>query len=407
MMHEGVERETYFQWLSQAAPDVQLHHLMAGHWISSAIHVAAELKLADRLAAGPQSSTVLAQQTQTQPQALYRLLRTLASVGLFTEVEPGSFALTELGGLLTTDHPRSMRALTRYGSSWMQWQRCGALQRAVETGGSVDREVLGMSGSEYRNHHPEERAIFNEAMVSLVRQVVDAVVRAYDFSRFQTLVDVGGGYGALLSAILRSTPGLRGVLFDRPEVAEGATRHLAAAGVLDRCAVVGGDMFAEIPQGGDAYMFSRVIHDRGVAQLPSRDRAGRDAGVGRGGDPTRGCAGLRQADRSHHAGRFRRAGAHRGRVSRAVYCCRLRARGGDSHRVSHEHHHRRPASSTRGLTRRTPRKPRVWDLRESAQFPTGVKEALAMCAPGAPAAPLSPVPQMDGQKVVATGRGMV
>jgi hypothetical protein len=261
MMHEGVERETYFQSLSQAAPDVQLHYLMAGHWIASAIHVAAELKLADLLAAGPQSSTALAQQTQTQPQALYRLLRTLASVGLFTEVEPGVFALTELGGLLKTDHPRSMRALTRYGSSWMQWQRCGALQRAVETGGSVDREVLGMSGSEYRNHHPEERAIFHEAMVSLVRQVVDAVVRAYDFSRFQTLVDVGGGYGALLSAILCSTPGLRGVLFDRPEAAEGASRHLAAAGVLDRCAVVGGDMFAEIPQGGDAYMFSRVIHD--------------------------------------------------------------------------------------------------------------------------------------------------
>lgn len=260
-MPEGVESETYFQWLSQAAPHVQLNHLMAGYRISAAIHVAAELKLADLLAAGPQTSAALAQQTQTHPQALYRLLRTLASVGLFTEGEPGSFALTALGMLLKTDHPLSMRALTRNACGRTQWQCFGALRRAVETGGSVEREVLGMSGREYRNQHPEERETFNEAMISLVRQVVDAVVRAYDFSPFQTLVDVGGGYGAMLSAILHSTPGLRGVLFDLPEVAEGATRHLAAAGVLDRCEVVGGDMFAEIPRGGDAYVFSRVIHD--------------------------------------------------------------------------------------------------------------------------------------------------
>jgi predicted O-methyltransferase YrrM len=261
MMPEGVESATYLQWLSQAAPDVQLYHLISGYWISAALGVAAELNLADLLAAGLRPSAALAQQTQTHPQALYRLLRTLASVGLFTEVEPGAFALTALGTLLRTDHPRSMRALTRYTCGRMQWQRFGALRRAVETGGSVDREVLGMSGREYRNQHPEERELIDKAMVSIVRQVGDAVVRAYDFARFQTLVDVGGGYGALLSAILTRAPHLHAVLFDRPEVAEGAKRHLAAAGVLDRCEVVGGDMFAAIPRGGDAYMFSRVIHD--------------------------------------------------------------------------------------------------------------------------------------------------
>jgi SAM-dependent methyltransferase len=259
MMREGVERETYFQWLSQAAPHVQLHHLMAGYQISAAIHVAAELKLADLLAAGPQSSAALAQQTQTP--AMYRLLRTLASVGLFTEIEPGAFELSTLGVLLRTDHPLSMRALMRYGSGWMQWQRFGALQRVIETGGSVDREVLGMSGREYWHHHPEARAIFDEAMVSNVRQVGDAVVRAYDFSRFQTLVDVGGGYGALLSTILTRTPPLRAVLFDRPEVMPGARAHLESAGVLARCQVVGGDFFHGVPQGGDAYLLSRVIHD--------------------------------------------------------------------------------------------------------------------------------------------------
>jgi hypothetical protein len=260
-MPEGVESETYFQWLSQAAPDVQFQHLMSGYRISAAMNVAAELNLADLIAAGQQTSAALAQQTQTHPQAMYRLLRTLASVGLFTEVEPGSFELTALGVLLRTDHPLSMRALTRNATGRSQWQLFGALRRAIETGGPISREVLGMSGWEYRNHHPEEREIFDEAMVSLVRQVVDAVVRAYDFSRFQTLVDVGGGYGALLSAILTRTPQLRAVLFDQPEVMPGARTHLESAGVLARCQVVGGDFFQGVPPGGDAYLFSRVIHD--------------------------------------------------------------------------------------------------------------------------------------------------
>jgi ubiquinone/menaquinone biosynthesis C-methylase UbiE len=118
----------------------------------------------------------------------------------------------------------------------------------------------------YWAEHPEARAIFDVAMRSTAVQVLDAVVRAYDFSPFHTVIDVGGGYGAMLSAILNITPRLRGVLFDRPEVAEGATRHLAAAGVLDRCEVVGGDMFAAIPSGGDVYVFSRVIHDRDDAR---------------------------------------------------------------------------------------------------------------------------------------------
>src|SRR5262249_31278334 len=156
-MHEQAGSGTYFQWLSQAAPHVQLHQLMAGYWVSAAINVAAELKLADLIAAGQQTSAALAQETQTHPQALYRLLRTLASVGLLTEVEPGSFELTALGMLLESDHPMSMRALTRYTCSHMQWQRFRALRRAVQTGGSVDREVLGMSGREYWNQHPEER----------------------------------------------------------------------------------------------------------------------------------------------------------------------------------------------------------------------------------------------------------
>ncbi len=260
-MREGVERETYFQWLSQAAPDVQLHHLMSGYWISAAIGVAAELNLADLLADGPHVSSDLARMTGTDSSALYRLLRTLASVGLFTEVEPGHFALTEMGALLRADHPKSLHGLTRYNCGETQWRRFGALRQSIETGQSVDLHVFGVRMRTYWADHPEARAIFDVAMRSTAVQVVDAVVKAYDFAPFHTVVDVGGGYGALLSAVLTITPGLRGVLFDRPEVVEGATSSLASAGVLDRCEVVGGDMFAEIPGGGDAYVFSRVIHD--------------------------------------------------------------------------------------------------------------------------------------------------
>jgi ubiquinone/menaquinone biosynthesis C-methylase UbiE len=260
-MHEGVESKTYLQWLSQAAPDVQLHHLMSGYWISAALGVAAELNLEDLMANGSRASTDLARMTGTNPSALYRLLRTLASVGLFTEVEPEHFALTEMGDLLRTDHPKSLHGLTRYNCGETQWRRFGALRQSINTGQSVDLQVFGVRMRTYWAEHPEARAIFDVAMRSIAVQVLDAVVSAYDFSPFHTVVDVGGGYGALLSAILTRTPGLRGVLFDRPEVVEGAKSSLASAGVLDRCEVVGGDMFVEIPRGGDAYVCSRVIHD--------------------------------------------------------------------------------------------------------------------------------------------------
>jgi O-methyltransferase domain/Dimerisation domain len=253
--------DTYFRWLSQAALDVQLHHLMSGYWISAAIGVTTELGIADLLADGPHASTDLATATGSHPTALYRLLRTLASVGLFSEVEPGCFALTEMGAPLRKDHPKSLHGLTRYNCGEPQWRRFGALRHSIETGQSVDLHVFGVRMRTYWTEHPEEREIFDVAMRSTAIQVLDSVVSAYDFSPFHTVVDVGGGYGALLSAILNITPGLRGVLFDRPEVVERTKPYLASAGVLDRCEVAGGDMFTEIPRGGDAYLFSRVIHD--------------------------------------------------------------------------------------------------------------------------------------------------
>jgi hypothetical protein len=217
--------DAYFQQLSQAAPGERLQHLIAGFWVSAAIGVAAELGLADLLADGPHASTGLATATGTHPSALYRL------------------------------------ALTRYACGDRQWRLFGDLRHSVETGQPAQLHVFGVSIRAYWGQHPEERAIFDAAMRNLTAQVMGAVVSAYDFSQFRTVVDVGGGNGALLAAILGGTPGLRGILLDLPEVPEGAKPHLAAAGVLDRCEVMGGDMFTAVPGGGDAYVLSRVIHD--------------------------------------------------------------------------------------------------------------------------------------------------
>jgi SAM-dependent methyltransferase len=253
--------ETYFGKLSRASPGTQLQHLIAGYWVSQAIAVAAQLGLADLLAGGPKPSTELAEATGTHPRALYRLLRALASVGVFTEVEPGTFGLTPMAELLRSDAAVSLRGMAVYVRGEEHWRTWGQLGYSVRSGQSAFKHLFGMDPWAYRERHPEANAAFNAFMTSLVTQVADAVAEAYDFSGSRTVVDVGGSHGALLVAILRANPGLRGVLFDLPHVAEGAEGRLGAAGLLERCEVVGGDMFEGVPVGGDIYILSRVIHD--------------------------------------------------------------------------------------------------------------------------------------------------
>lgn len=269
--------EAYFESLSQASPSIQLQHLISGHWIAQAIGVAADLGVADLLANGPKSSAELAQATGSNPRALYRLLRALASVGVFTEVELKRFGLTPMAEPLRVDAPTSIRdrALQMCGDvSWRTW---GQLAYSVRTGRPAFKHVHGMDPWEYRAQNPESDAKFNASMTSLVTQVAKAVADAYDFSGLHTIVDVGGSHGALLITILRSNPGLHAVLFDLPNVVEGAREPLRAAGVLERCDIVGGDMFKEVPGGGDAYVLSRVIHDwdddRAVEPLANCRRA--------------------------------------------------------------------------------------------------------------------------------------
>jgi hypothetical protein len=263
--------QTYFEWLSQASPSVQLQQLISGHWIAQAIAVAAELGIADLLAEGPRSSDDVAQAAGCHAGALYRLLRALASLGVFTEVEPKRFGLTPMAEVLRADAPASLRSRAIHICSDVPWRTWGQLGYSVRTGQSAFEHVFGMDTWEYRARNPEVNARFNTSETSIVTQVANAVACAYDFSRLGRLIDVGGSHGALLIAILSVNPELCAVLFDQPHVVEGAREPLVAAGLLERCEIVGGDMFKGVPAGGDAYVLSRVIHgwddDRSVVIL--------------------------------------------------------------------------------------------------------------------------------------------
>jgi len=228
--------------------------------VSQAIHVAATLGIADLLKDGPRSADDLAEATGTHAPTLYRLLRALASVGMFIETD-GRFGLTPLAEYLRTDAPGSLRAWAMQIGQQYLWRSWGHLLHSVRTGEPAFPELYGTTAWEYRTAHPEEDAVFNAAMTALSAGVAEAVVRSYDFSGIDVLVDVGGGEGALLATILRSNPTLRGILFDQPHVIATAGALLERTGVADRCEVAAGDFFEAVPGGADAYLLKSIIHD--------------------------------------------------------------------------------------------------------------------------------------------------
>lgn len=239
---------------------VELLHMMTGYWISQGIYIAAKLRIADHLAAGPVHYEDLAQKTDTHALSLYRALRALASVGIFAETNAGQFALTPMAGLLQSNAPNSMRALAEmYGSE--QYRAWGDLLHSVRTGKPAFDRQFGMDVFEYFSQNAEAGAVFNEAMTNWTAQASAAVAATYDFSKVGSIVDVGGNQGTLIATILRLYPAARGVLFDRPHVVKTAQNELAKAGVDDRCTILGGDFFTSVPSGGDAYMLSYVLHD--------------------------------------------------------------------------------------------------------------------------------------------------
>ena len=245
---------------AQQAPEVELTELLLGYQRTQLLYVAAKLGLADLLAAGPQPVEALATATGTHAPSLYRLLRALASLGVFAEQDDGRFALTPLAALLQSQTPSSLRAMVLAHGEDMNrvW---GELLFSVQTGQTAFEQVYGLSNWEYRRRHPEVNARFNAVMAGYARQTAAGVVAHYPFPENGVVIDIGGGTGTLLAAILRQYPGLQGVLFDQPHVVAEATSVLGAAGVADRCRIEAGDFFVSVPTDGDIYILSWILHD--------------------------------------------------------------------------------------------------------------------------------------------------
>jgi SAM-dependent methyltransferase len=240
----------------------RLRELIRGYQVSQAIGVAASLGLADLLANGPRSADDLAQSTGAHRRSLLRLLRALTSVGVFRQDPESRFALAPLGQFLQADAPGSLRALAIHEGHPNEWTAWGDLRHSIMTGESAFRHVHGMDPWEYRATHPEVGRIFDAAMGSgSPAEAAAPYLSAYGFADMRCVVDVGGGRGTLLAGLLLARPTLRGILFDLPSVVEAATTRLGATGVLDRCAIVAGDFFAAVPDGGDVYVLQGVLHD--------------------------------------------------------------------------------------------------------------------------------------------------
>src|SRR5262245_24246982 len=242
-------------------PHVQIIQMGIAIWGARAVYAAARLGLADLLAAGPRTVDELAQSTGTHVHSLHRLLRALASHGVFTEVQPRRFALTSLGAALKTDAPGAARATVLTLAGDWQWKAWDHFLYSLQTGKPGMAKAHGMGVFEYLATHAEDSARFNDAMVGMYAGVGPAVVAAYDFSRFQTVVDLGGGTGLLLTTILRANEAVRGILFELPEVVQQARCTIDGFGLTARCQVVEGDFFKAVPSGHDAYVLSHALHD--------------------------------------------------------------------------------------------------------------------------------------------------
>jgi DNA-binding transcriptional ArsR family regulator len=229
------------------------------------LHVAAALGIADLLADGPRSADNLAAAIGAHRPSLYRVLRLLTGAGVLREEADGRFALTVLGGTLGSEGPDSVRDWALYVGAPEMWAAWGRLRDSIMTGEPGFALAHGMSNLEYRARNPERGAAFDRFMTRQSDQHNAAVVAAYDFSPFRTVADIGGGQGSTLAAILRANPELRGILLDLPHVV-ASTEPLVAAGVLDRCEVLGGDMLQGVPGGVDAYLIKRVLMGRGDEQ---------------------------------------------------------------------------------------------------------------------------------------------
>lgn len=244
----------------KSLPHTKMLNLMIGYWVSRLIQVAAQLKLADLLKDGPRAADELAAIAGVRAPQLYRVLRALASVGIFAEAKNQKFKLTPLAATLQTGVAGSMRTGALMLNSDWQWDAWQELLHGIETDEIPFVKAHGMSVFEYLEKHPDDLAAFHGSATGLTNP---AIAGAYKFSRFRTLVDVGGSHGALLATILAANPKLSGVLFDQPSVIAGARSgpHVTAKGITERCTLESGSFFESVPPGADAYIMKYILHD--------------------------------------------------------------------------------------------------------------------------------------------------
>jgi hypothetical protein len=237
-----------------------LFQMATGYWVSQAIYVAAKLGIADLLKDGPQSCAALAAATRADAPSLFRLMRALASVGVFSHVRGDCFALSRLAESLQTDTPASLRAMV-ITIGEIHYQACGNLLHSVRTGSPAFNHVFGASLFDYLRQNVDAADAFHQGMANVASMLAYAVLMAYDFAGISSIVDIGGGQGTLLEKILQFNPDIRGTVFDTASTIERAKQQPGSNACGSRCSYVSGDFFTSVPQGADAYLLCGVIHD--------------------------------------------------------------------------------------------------------------------------------------------------
>ena len=241
-------------------PEAMLLQHVLGRWVSQTLTAAARLGIADLLESGPQTVASMAAAKQVHPETLHRILRALASVGVFTETAEGTFANTPVSDALRTNAPNTMRNMAMMVNDPWQFVNWGLLDACVRTGKSAP-EIGGFNLFDQIGGNPDALAVFQGAMSDMSRGASKAVLASYDFAGISTLADIAGGHGVLLTDFLRANPGMKGILFDRPEVIKGANAGPFVKGLEDRLTLHDGDFFVSVPAGADAYMMKHILHD--------------------------------------------------------------------------------------------------------------------------------------------------
>jgi len=242
-------------------PIIVIRQMIFGYVMTKAVHVAAKLNIAELISAhGPMTVSDIADKTGVHTESLYRLMRALASVGIFSEDKNGKFSITPLADCLKEDSPQSAKAMALMAGS-LFYKAYEEFPYSIKTGDAGFTKAIGVLPFDYLTSHPEEGKIFDRMMTDIHGGETEPMVEKYDFSVFDTVVDIGGGNGGVISVILNKNPNIKGILFDLPDVINRARENISASGLKKRCQLAQGNFFESVVKGGDAYHMRHIIHD--------------------------------------------------------------------------------------------------------------------------------------------------